>query len=245
MQAKIAADPVAAAQLKAYQAAMASPEAQKQMAEMNSFMRNPQVQERLASMATDPELKHVFEVVSKEGPAALMKYWNDHELLAKISAKLGAVAVPASPPPAPPTKPPEITNLLDAARWGDLEAVEDFLAVGKGDFLTAADAEQRSALHYAVANGRGDVGEEVVALLLKAGAKPDATDSKGNTTLHYAVGYGRAEYAVMLLDAGASVAARNATGKTAGELAAANPANPVLQDAALMKRLAGGISFTD
>jgi len=243
MQAKVASDPVAAAQLKAYQTAMASPEAQKQMAEMNSFMRNPQVQERLASLASDPELKHVFEAVSREGPTALLKYWNDTELLAKISSKLGAVAAPSTT--TLPTAPPEIKNLLDAARWGDLEAVEDFLAVGKGDFLAAADADQRSALHYAVANGRGDAGEQIVRLLLQAGAKPDATDSKGNTTLHYAVGYGRAEYANLLLNAGASVSVRNGTGKTACDLAAANAANPVLQDAALMKRLAGGISFAD
>jgi len=123
-----------------------------------------------------------------------------------------------------------------------------------------------------VAFGRGDVGLQIVKMLLESGAKTDATDSKQNTTLHYAAGYalpadigacrhaaafclltawrvrcryGRADMAALLLDAGASVAARNDTGKTPLELVKANAQNPVNADEAVLKRLRGGAHFED
>ena len=46
------------------------------------------------------------------------------------------------PPPSPPT-----------CRYGDLEAIEDYMAIGKG---ALADSEQRTALHYAVAYDKPD-----------------------------------------------------------------------------------------
>ena len=48
----------------------------------------------------------------------------------------------APPPPSPPT-----------CRYGDLEAIEDYMAIGKG---ALADSEQRTALHYAVAYDKPD-----------------------------------------------------------------------------------------
>ena len=64
--------------------------------------------------------------------------------------------------------------------------------------------------------------------------------------LRHACGrYGRPEYAALLLDAGASTAARNDTGKTALELAKANPQNPMNADEAVLKRLRGGAHFED
>ena len=57
--------------------------------------------------------------------------------------------------------------------------------------------------------------------------------------------YGRADYASLLMDAGASIAARNETGKTPLELAKANAQNPVNADEAVMKRLRGGAHFED
>lgn len=57
--------------------------------------------------------------------------------------------------------------------------------------------------------------------------------------------YGRPDYAGLLLDAGASIAARNDTGKTPLELVKANAQNPVNADEAVMKRLRGGAHFED
>ena len=53
-------------------------------------------------------------------------------------------------------------------RHGDVEATEDFLAVGKD--VNGVDADQRSALHYAVAYQH----QAVVDVLLASGAKINA-----------------------------------------------------------------------
>jgi hypothetical protein len=73
-----------------------------------------------------------------------MKFWDDEKLLMKISQKLGG-AMPAPAAPAAPQKPPEVTNLFEACRWGDLEAAEDFIAIGKG--VNEADKEGRTPLY--------------------------------------------------------------------------------------------------
>ncbi len=80
-----------------------------------------------------------------------MKFWNDDALLAKISARLGGAGLGMAPsggaprPQPPPQAPPaEVTNLFEAARWGDLEAVEDFVSIGKG--VNDADKEGRTPL---------------------------------------------------------------------------------------------------
>ena len=53
-------------------------------------------------------------------------------------------------------------------RHGDLEAVEDFIAVGKD--VNETDAEKRSPLHYAVAYSH----PEIVSELLSNGADVSA-----------------------------------------------------------------------
>ena len=78
----------------------------------------------------------------------MAKFWNDEKLLLKISQRLGGAAGGAPPPQAAPQKPPEVTNLLEACRWGDVEAAEDFIAIGKS--VGEADKEGRTAL-YALA----------------------------------------------------------------------------------------------
>ena len=87
---------------------------------------------------------------------------------------------PVRGPPPPPQalaedveSGPEIETLIDAAKYGDLEAVEDFIDVGKG--LDEADVEQRTALHFAAGAGHG----AVVQALVAAGADQAARDSKG------------------------------------------------------------------
>eukprot|EP00955_Chlamydomonas_euryale_P105159 365619-Chlamydomonas_euryale.AAC.1 len=48
---------------------------------------------------------------------------------------------------------PEVRNLFDAAKYGDMEAVEDFLAIGRD--VNSADDEKRTPLHYACAYAHG------------------------------------------------------------------------------------------
>ncbi len=72
------------------------------------------------------------------------QYMNDPKVLGKLGSRLGdvsAMAAAAAGTGAPPAAPAaaaaagamseEVDNLWDAARVGDLEAVEDFLAIGK------------------------------------------------------------------------------------------------------------------
>lgn len=44
---------------------------------------------KLEDLQNDPELKPVFEDIKKNGMAALEKYWNDEQLMAKISKAMG------------------------------------------------------------------------------------------------------------------------------------------------------------
>lgn len=103
-------------------------------------------------------------------------------------------------------------NML-CPRYGDLEAVEDFLAIGKDVNMT--DSEQRTPLHFASGTGHA----EIASALIDAGANVSATDNQGNTPLHYAAGYGRPALVELLLDAGADASARNNAGKAAADLA--------------------------
>lgn len=75
------------------------------------------------------------------------------QVLAKIGERLGDVQVQVPPPGAaaaaaaasagrpPAADVPEIDNLIDAAKYGDLEAVEDFIAIGKVCVLAREGAQ--------------------------------------------------------------------------------------------------------
>lgn len=237
-----ALSPEEQAKAQALAAALSTPEAKQQMAEMQSFLGAPGMKEKLQALKDDPELADFFGALRTKGPAALAEFMDNDEVLRTISRKLGGSpgAAQPRPPAAPPPSPPaEITNLLEAARWSDLEAVDDFLSIGKP--ANTCDEFQRTPLHFAVAFGIGNDGVRVVSLLLDAGASIEAKDTKDNTPLAYAAGYGRPEFVSMLLDRGASTSARNANGLTPVELVKKAPTNPINADAALMERLGKGI----
>jgi hypothetical protein len=95
------------------QEAMKNPAVQQQVSEMQSAMANPQLQQRLAELRDDPEFKDMFDEIQKGGMGALMKYFNNPQILAKLGAKVGDVQMDAAPqPPAEP----EVNDLIDAAR---------------------------------------------------------------------------------------------------------------------------------
>ncbi|KAL4451917.1 hypothetical protein ABPG75_007579 [Micractinium tetrahymenae] len=230
------ANPEVAAKMKQMEEAMANPAMQAQMSQMMSAMGNPAFMQKMAELREDPELKPVFEEIKSGGIGAMMKYMNDPRFLAKIGEKMGDVdpsllgGAPAAAAPPPP--PPEVNTILDAAKYGDLEAIEDYMAIGKGDL---ADSEQRTALHYAVAYDRAPA----VKALLDSGADTTARDKGGNPPLHYAAGYGREECVRLLLAAGADIAATNDRGQTAAEVVKSEPRNPLNQNAALLAVLEG------
>ena len=42
-------------------------------------------------MQDDPDLKNVFDDIKANGAGAMEKYWNDSELMTKISEKMGGI----------------------------------------------------------------------------------------------------------------------------------------------------------
>ena len=210
------------------------------MAEMQAVMSNAAVQQRMAALRADPDLAPMFEDIQVNGMGALMKYMNDPEWLAKVGSRMGdgaellqqggdggggggggGGAAAGAVPPRPPVVVADINSLFDAAKAGDLEAVEDFLAIGKDP--GEADEGGRTPLHAAAAYDR----LEAAAELIKAGAPLDAADKEGNTPLHYAAGYGRPRVAELLVRSGANGAAENAKGQTAVELVTGEARNPI------------------
>lgn len=95
-----------------------------------------QMQKKLKALQEDEELKPMFDDMRTGGMPAMMKYFNNPEMLRKLGEKLGPIpnvdgpppagtdAAAAAPPAAQATSPapeappaaPEVNDLLDAAR---------------------------------------------------------------------------------------------------------------------------------
>jgi len=235
-------DPAVKAQMEGMQKMMQNPEIQKQMQEQMKQFESPEFKSKIEKLKDDPELKEMFEEMKTGGMGALMKFWNDPKMLQKFSEKMGASG--PRPPTAGAQSPaqaemPAADNLLDAAKYGDLEATEDYIAIGRD--VNEGDGESRTPLHFA--SGAGHV--EICKLLLEEGANVDATDSKQNTPLHYAAGYGRAEIVALLVESGSKVGLQNGNGKKASDLAKLNPDNPILKDEELLASLTPSSPFVD
>ena len=95
------------------QEAMQRPEVQQQVAEAQAAMANPEIQARMAELKDDPEFKDMFKEIETGGMPALMKYFNDPQVLSKLGAKLEGVDISKVPAP---NAAPEINDLFDAAR---------------------------------------------------------------------------------------------------------------------------------
>ena len=77
--------------------------------------------------------------------------------------------------------------------------------------MDATDAEGRTALFFAAANGHADV----VDLLLSEDADPNMANEQGGTALHWACVNGHGGVVAKLLEAGAKATLVNAGGRTA------------------------------
>ena len=185
-------------------------------------------------------MKPLFEEIRAGGMGAMMKAMNDPSFLAKLSAKMGSMeelvggaAPPTTAAAAAAASPePVINNILDAARYGDLEALEDYIAIKKADMK---DPNGRTALHYAVAYDQA----EAAAALLEAGADVNATDGMGNTALHFAAGYARRSAVRALLNVGADVGAKNLEGQRPVDVVRKEPRNPLNGDEEVLAVLDG------
>merc|ERR1712061_613900 len=144
--------------------------------------------------------------MGKNGLEAVMKYYQDEELMAKFSQKMGGL--PQELQPVLKKIDDSSLTLHEAAKNGDLKAVQDFL--GRKKPLDAQDHKGITPLGYAIGANR----IAVVKLLLDNRANPFAVDASGNSGLHYAAGYGRKELVEYLLKTGAAVSQPNSDGQT-------------------------------
>ncbi|CAL1151736.1 unnamed protein product, partial [Cladocopium goreaui] len=164
------------------------------------------VQERVKSLESDPELAPIFEDIKKNGIEAAMKYYQDEEMMLKISQRMGGL--PSELSPVLQKIEDTAMTLHEAAKRGDLNAVKTFLDKNKP--LDSQDYKGITPLGYAIGANR----IAVVKLLLDSRANPYSVDSSGNSGLHYAAGYGRKDLLEYLLKVGANVNQPNAQGLT-------------------------------
>ncbi|XP_042021432.1 ankyrin repeat domain-containing protein 2B-like isoform X1 [Salvia splendens] len=204
------------------------------MSGMLESLTNPankgQLEERMARVKEDPSLKPILDEIENGGPAAMMRYWNDKEVLQKLGEMMGMAAVGESATSAGDAAEDESEEVNDeesivhhTASVGDEEGLKK--ALSDGADKDEEDSEGRTALHFA--SGYGEV--NCAHVLLEAGAKVDALDKNKNTPLHYAAGYGRKECVELLLKNGAAVTLQNLDGKTPIDVAKLNNQSDVLK----------------
>ena len=136
------------------------------------------VQDKLKSLEHDPELNKVFEDIKKNGLEAAMKYYQDEELMLKISQRMGGLPQELQATMKKIDDTP--LSIHEAAKMGDLKAIQEHLEKQKP--LDAQDYKGITPLGYAIGANR----IAVVKLLLDKRANPFAVDAAGNCGLHYA-----------------------------------------------------------
>ncbi|KAI6700921.1 hypothetical protein NL676_015245 [Syzygium grande] len=205
------------------------------MSSMLENFSNPaqkeQIEERMARIKDDPSLKHILEEIEKGGPPAMMRYWNDKDVLQKLGEAMGLAVTGEAATSAQSSVPDEEDDsgnedepiVHQTASAGDVEGLKKALASGADK--DEVDTEGRTALHFACGYGE----DECALVLLKAGAGVDALDKNKNTALHYAAGYGRKECVKLLLKNGAAVTLQNMDGKTPIDVAKLNNQHEVLE----------------
>merc|ERR1711937_295803 len=188
-------------------------------------MQNPQarnqMEQRMAALKDDPELKHVIEDMEKGGPNAMMKYWNDPDVLSKIGKKMQGVMgpVPGAPQVAPAQEEEVVEEEIDlhgAVSSSDLDAIKELLKAGAD--VNEKDEEGRSALHFAC--GYGEI--ECAKYLIEKGADVNILDGSKNSSLHYAAGYGEKASVELLLEHKAKKELLNDDKHTAHDIAKMN-----------------------
>lgn len=110
-----------------------------------------------------------------------------------------------------------VNDLLDLARYGDLDDLNLILGVceGKKMIESCVDERHTSMVHMAAANGHVQVLKLLLGLPDVLGKMLNLQNLEGNTPLHWATLNSQVEAVRYLLDQGASLETVNGAGRTA------------------------------
>ncbi|KAF7142220.1 hypothetical protein RHSIM_Rhsim05G0044300 [Rhododendron simsii] len=192
------------------------------MSSMLENLTNPshrdQLEERMARVKEDPTLKPILEEIESGGPAAMMRYWNDKDVLQKLGEAMGH-AVGGEAATSTDMSGPDET---DEAGNEDESIVHQTASIGDAEGLTKAlasgadkneeDSEGRTALHFACGYGEPPKGRTWRAVFI--------VSSVVNTVNLKAAGKSDVKCAQILLEAGVMVDALDKNKNTALHYAA-------------------------
>ncbi|KAF8377984.1 hypothetical protein HHK36_031373 [Tetracentron sinense] len=137
------------------------------MSSMLENLANPshkdQLEERMAHIKDDPSLKPILEEIESGGPAAMMRYWNDKEVLQKLGEAMGLAVSGEAATSAELSGPDEAEEVgtegesivHHTASVGDVEGLKNALASGADK--DEEDSEGRTALHFACGYGEIEI----------------------------------------------------------------------------------------
>ncbi|KAJ1420562.1 Ankyrin repeat [Sesbania bispinosa] len=194
------------------------------MSSMLESFTNPsnkdQLEERMSRIKEDPSLKHILDEIETGGPAAMMRYWNDEEVLRKLGQAMGLANAGEAAASAENSGPDETEEYGNE----DESIVHHTASVGDVEVLWCFPFDPCTLWLQGLKNA------------LASGADKDEEDSEGRTALHFACGYGEVCYypeeigvetgkcdvkcAQVLLEAGAKVDALDKNKNTALHYAA-------------------------
>nr|XP_025888949.1 ankyrin repeat domain-containing protein 2B-like [Solanum lycopersicum] len=232
-------------------ALMQDPSMSSMLENLTNSSQKDQLEERLTCIKEDPSLKPILEEIESGGPAAMMRYWNDQDVLKKLGEAMGfavagegATSAEVSGPDETEKADDDESSVHQCASVGDVEGLKNVIASVADK--NKEDSEGRTSLHFACEYGEQTCRHlrlnsnssqssshrifrvKCAQVLLEAGAEVDALNKNKNTALHYAAGYGRKECVVLLLKNGAAVTLQNLDGKTPIDVAKLNNQNEVL-----------------